>query len=153
MFNPAYTRHIIQIPLQTRWGYSIKSVRSLGKKDFEGIIASGALVVSAILPHGDIDGLNLCPWYYLTGYECPFCGMTRGFVAITHLDPQSAIEFNPGTPLIYAAFIVVALRSIIPKLKSNFEIKIPRSIYQLWLGSSIFVFAYVAWERLISALI
>ena len=77
------------------------SYSDLTKEDIEGVIASGALITSAILPHGDIDGFNLCPHYYLTGQECPFCGMTRGFVAITHLDLKSALDFNLGTPLIY----------------------------------------------------
>tara|TARA_Y100001970_G_scaffold104228_1_gene130614 strand:+ start:12872 stop:13270 length:399 start_codon:yes stop_codon:yes gene_type:complete len=131
----------------------LQSFKNLEKEDFEGIIASGALVVSAVLPHGDLDGLNLCPWYNLVGYQCPFCGMTRGFVAITHFDLQSAVDFNPGTPLIYASFVVVALRSIVPKLKKNSRVKIPRSIYQLWLGSSILIFAYLAWERVISVII
>ena len=124
------------------------SISSIKKEDIEGAIASGALITSAILPHGDIDGLNLCPHYYLTGQECPFCGMTRGFVAITHLDLKSALDFNLGTPLIYLAFIYLSLRSLVPIVSDIKEFKISNSIYNLWLFSTITVFAIMAWERI-----
>ena len=107
------------------------SISSIKKEDIEGVIASGALITSAILPHGEIDGLNLCPHYYLTGQECPFCGMTRGFVAITHLDLKSALDFNLGTPLIYLAFIYVSLRSLVSIISDIKEFKIPKPIYNL----------------------
>ena len=125
------------------------SISSIKKEDIEGAIASGALITSAILPHGDIDGLNLCPHYYLTGQECPFCGMTRGFVAITHLDLKSALDFNLGTPLIYLAFIYVSLRSLVSIISDIKEFKIPKPIYNLWLFSTITVFAIMAWNRVI----
>ena len=125
------------------------SVSSIKKEDIEGVIASGALITSAILPHGDIDGLNLCPHYYLTGQECPFCGMTRGFVAITHLDLKSALDFNLGTPLIYLAFIYLSLRSLVSMISDIKEFKIPKPIYNLWLFSTVTVFAIMAWNRVI----
>ncbi len=125
------------------------SISSIKKEDIEGVIASGALITSAILPHGEIDGLNLCPHYYLTGQECPFCGMTRGFVAITHLDLKSALDFNLGTPLIYLAFIYLSLRSLVSIISDIKEFKIPKPIYNLWLFSTVTVFAIMAWNRVI----
>ena len=122
---------------------------SLSKEDIEGVIASGALITSAILPHGDIDGLNLCPHYHLTGHECPFCGMTRGFVAITHFDLKSALDFNLGTPLIYLACVYLALRSLVPLVSDIKEFKVPKPAYNIWLISTIAVFAVMAWERVI----
>jgi len=123
-------------------------VLSFSKKDIEGIIASGALVTSAILPHGEVDSLNLCPWYHLTGHQCPFCGMTRGFVAITHFDFQAAIDFNLGTPLVYIAFVYFALRSIVPIIVEGKKIQVPKPAYNIWLVSTIAVFAVMAWDRI-----
>ena len=122
---------------------------SLSKEDIEGVIASGALITSAILPHGEVDSLNLCPWYHLTGHQCPFCGMTRGFVAITHFDLKSALDFNLGTPLIYLAFVYLALRSLVPLISDIKEFIVPKPIYNLWLISTITVFAIMAWNRVI----
>ena len=124
------------------------SVSSIKKEDIEGIIASGALITSAILPHGQVDSLNLCPWYHLTGHQCPFCGMTRGFVAMTHIDYQAAIDFNLGTPLVYIAFVYFSLRSIIPRIIEGKEIQVPKPAYNIWLISTIAVFAVMAWERI-----
>ena len=131
------------------------SISSIKKEDIEGAIASGALITSAILPHGDIDGLNLCPHYYLTGQECPFCGMTRGFVAISHLDPVSAVEFNPGTPLIYAAFVIVLIRSLWSwknNQLSNLP-KFPNLVTRIWTLASIAIFGYVLFVRWIVPLV
>ena len=129
------------------------SVSSIKKEDIEGIIASGALITSAILPHGQVDSLNLCPWYHLTGHQCPFCGMTRGFVAMTHIDYQAAIDFNLGTPLVYIAFVYFSLRSIIPRIIEGKEIQVPKPAYNIWLISTIAVFAVMAWDRVIRHLV
>ena len=125
------------------------SFPNLTKEDIEGVIASGALITSAILPHGEVDSLNLCPWYHLTGHQCPFCGMTRGFVAMTHIDYQAAIDFNLGTPLVYTAFVYFSLRSIIPRIVKGKEIQVPKPAYNIWLGSTIAVFSVMAWDRVI----
>jgi len=115
--------------------------------DLEGLLATGALVVSAILPHGRIDGLNLCPWNYISGHLCPFCGMTRSFVALTHFDFNAAIEFNLGSPLIYVAFIYVSLRTIIPFFNKKLDVRIPKGVYYIWLSVTIIIFGFVAFER------
>ncbi len=123
-------------------------LKDISRQDFDGLVAGGALITSFILPHGEIDGLNLCPWFHLSGHLCPFCGMTRGFVAMGHLDFPAAIDFNPGTPLIYAAFIFIALKSLLPKIKNGFELRLPKPLYYSWLTASILVFGFVAWNRL-----
>ena len=127
---------------------SVGFLKDFSRQDFDGLVAGGALLTSFVLPHGEIDGLNLCPWFHLSGHLCPFCGMTRGFVAMTNLDFAAAIDFNPGTPLIYAAFVFIALRSLLPKIKQDFELKLPRSLYYSWLTATILVFGFVAWNRL-----
>ena len=129
------------------------ALSTISKEDIEGAFASGALLTSAILPHGEVDGLNLCPWFHLTGHQCPFCGMTRGFVAMTHFDFQAALDFNLGTPLVYLAFVYFALRSIIPRIIKGKELQVPKPVYNLWLFSSIAIFAVMAWERVVSHLL
>ena len=43
-------------------------------------VTGGALIVSAILPHGEVDGMKLCPIFHLTGHECSFA-VSRGHSA------------------------------------------------------------------------
>ncbi len=112
-------------------------------------ITGGALATSFIMPHGQVDGLRLCPWYHLSGVECPFCGMTRGFVAISHLDIQAAIEFNLGSPLIYGAFVVIFGRSIWAWRNGQFDDppQLSEKITMPWLATSIAIFGWMLFIR------
>lgn len=40
-----------------------------------------------------------CPLRALTGVPCPFCGMTRGTIALVHGDVLGALALNPGVLL------------------------------------------------------
>ena len=116
-------------------------------------VTGGALIVSAILPHGGV-GLKLCPWYHLSGHPCPFCGMTRGFVAITHFDLQSAMEFNPGSPLIYGAFVYMMWASIIALRKGESEVKpLSKTLYLSWLVPTLAVFSWMFYQRIVRLLL
>jgi hypothetical protein len=48
-----------------------------------------------------------CPLRTLTGVPCPFCGMSRGVVALVHGHVSEAFTFNPGVFLIVAMAIVL----------------------------------------------
>ena len=117
-------------------------------------VTGGALIVSANLPHGGVDGLELCPWYYVSGHLCPFCGMTRGFVAITHFDLQSAIEFNLGSPLIYGAFAYMMWASISALRKGESEVKpLSKTLYLSWLVPTLVVFSWMFYQRIVRLLL
>ena len=112
-------------------------------------ISGFALGTSVILPHGEVDSLRLCPFYHITGIECPFCGMTRGFVAMSHLDPIAAIEFNVGTPLVYFAFIAIFIRSIwsLKEKRLDNQPQFPKGIFTSWLILSIIAFSWMMYIR------
>lgn len=48
-----------------------------------------------------------CPLRTFTGIPCPFCGMTRGVLALVHGDVSAAFAFNPGAFLIVAMALVL----------------------------------------------
>jgi hypothetical protein len=55
------------------------------------------------------DGVQvpgMCWFSSLFGLDCPFCGMTRSFVALAHGDFGSALRFHPAGPLLFAAMVV-----------------------------------------------
>ena len=114
-------------------------------------VTSGALVVSAVLPHGRVDGMKLCPIFHATGHECPFCGMSRGFVAITHFDIPSALDFNPGSPLIYASFVYLLYTSIQALRNGETQLKpVPKPLYLAWLLPTLLVFSYMFYVRIVN---
>ena len=45
---------------------------------------------------------RLCPWYNLTGIDCPFCGLTRSVIATADLHPTLAFQLHPFGPLVLA---------------------------------------------------
>jgi hypothetical protein len=67
-----------------------------------------------LVPDGDrlalADGTpvgGLCLSHALFGLECPFCGMTRSFVALAHGDLAAALRFHPAGPLLFAAMLIL----------------------------------------------
>ncbi len=124
-------------------------LREIPEGAIQLVVSGTALATSVILPHGEVDGLRLCPFFHITGIECPFCGMTRGFVAMSHLDPIAAIEFNLGTPFVYFAFIAVFIRSIwsLKNKRLNNQPQFPKVIFTSWLILSIFAFSWMMYVR------
>ena len=66
-----------------------------------------------------------CPFYYLTGHPCPFCGGTRSFAYMWEGDMTDAVRLYPLGPLVFAgtflgaaglAFGAVTGRTWIPRL-------------------------------------
>jgi hypothetical protein len=78
--------------------------------------------------------------------------MTRAFVAISHLDIHAAMDFNPGSPLIYLAFVAVFIRSIWSwKIGVNEDPPpFPAPVFSGWLFLCIIVFSWTIFSKLLS---
>lgn len=77
-----------------------------------------------------------CPFYYLTGHPCPFCGGTRSFAYMWQGDLTNAVRLYPLGPLVFGgsllgalglAFGTVSGRTWTPKLT-------PMQWRLLWIG-------------------
>ena len=65
------------------------------------------LVVSFVVEPKDIESGRVmlsptCPSKALFGWECPTCGMTRGFAAMSRGLVGEALRYNRASPLMYA---------------------------------------------------
>ena len=49
-----------------------------------------------------------CPFFYLTGHPCPFCGGTRSFAYMWQGDLTNAVRLFPLGPLFFASTFVGA---------------------------------------------
>jgi Protein of unknown function (DUF2752) len=47
-----------------------------------------------------------CPFYYLTGHPCPFCGGTRSFAYMWQGDVADAVRLYPLGPALFAGSLV-----------------------------------------------
>lgn len=63
----------------------------------------GAVGVSVVAYFDPVTAgfFPLCPFYAMTGFYCPGCGLTRGFHALFHGDLASALHFNALLPFYF----------------------------------------------------
>lgn len=50
----------------------------------------------------------VCPFYYLTGHPCPFCGGTRSFAYMWEGDLSDAVRLFPLGPVFFAGTVAGA---------------------------------------------
>ena len=78
-----------------------------------GLAAAQLGAAVCLTPVGDQvalpDGSPLrgfCLVHAVLPIDCPFCGMTRSFVALAHGDVVAAFRFHPAGPLLFVAMAV-----------------------------------------------
>ena len=90
------------------------------------------------------QGANLCLFHTLTGLECPGCGMTRAFHAISHGDFAAAINYNIFAPVVYLCFMLILLSDIASlTMGRRILLRIPEKMKQVSAYNALFlVIAY-----------
>ncbi len=58
--------------------------------------------------HASHLALPPCPFYYLTGHPCPFCGGTRSFAYMWQGDLTDAVRLYPLGPLFFVGSLIGA---------------------------------------------
>jgi hypothetical protein len=71
----------------------------------EGLVAGGGLALVALALAGWVPPLPPCPLRML-GLACPFCGLTRSFLALARGRVLEALAQNPAGPLLFLAVLV-----------------------------------------------
>jgi hypothetical protein len=70
-------------------------------------IAAVFLALWALTPP---DGVSVCLFRWLTGLECPLCGLTRGLCAFAKGHWAQAVHFNALTPLAFTMLFALFWR-------------------------------------------
>lgn len=81
------------------------------------VIALGATIVAATLlaalePGASPFRLRTCPFLWLTGLPCPFCGLTRAAHHLLRCDWATAWHLNPLAFPIGAAIVALGARAL-----------------------------------------
>ncbi len=76
----------------------------------------GSLGLSFFVSPEDLDSGRValsptCTTKRLFGKECPTCGLTRAFSALSHGRLRQSLEYNRAAPVVYGAFWLGALVS------------------------------------------
>lgn len=90
-------------------------------------LAACQLAASAWLrPAGDHvvwpDGTSLdvlCWFRAVSGFDCPFCGLTRSFVALAHGDVRAALDWHPAGPLLFVAMAVFLVAAVVALVRRS----------------------------------
>lgn len=77
----------------------LSRLRPDARRRLEAVGLLGGLAGFAVLP--TLPGVPLCPVKWLTGRDCPTCGVTRALFALLHGNVGAAAALNP------IAFVVV----------------------------------------------
>jgi hypothetical protein len=76
------------------------------------------VLVVAVMPHEILfdETHVVCIHYYLLGFHCPLCGMTRAVHEFTHLQFASAINYNVVVVLL-PLYLIMEIATIFFKQK------------------------------------
>lgn len=77
-------------------------------------VALCAVAAAFALPREGF-GIDVCSLHRLTGLPCPGCGLTRGFVALTHGDLAAAADLNPFALVLFPLFVALAVLALSPE--------------------------------------
>jgi hypothetical protein len=77
-----------------------------------GAAAAAQLAAAFVLPRVGPIGVT-CPVRAIAGVECPFCGMTRSFVAMARGRVGDAFAFHPAGPLLMLAMLAFAVSVVV----------------------------------------
>ena len=92
-----------------------QSAADKSNRQLQWLLASGSgliLLAAAVLPLSLIGRVHGCAFRTLTGYPCPFCGLTRAFLAMAHGHVSDAWHIAPlGVPL-FVLTVLVCLWSL-----------------------------------------
>jgi hypothetical protein len=89
----------------------------LGRHAFIFILLSGVFLVSFIYYPPDEPRFTVCIFKSLSGLDCPGCGLTRSFCALSKGHLAKAFYFNKLGPFLYVIFAGAWLRALLTLLK------------------------------------
>lgn len=103
-------------------------------------VGAGALAVYSFNPT-TVGFFPACPLHALTGFNCPGCGLTRGFHALLNGDILGALHFNALLPVYLFVFVYLfaGMISIAARGRGlNFNIFRPDFIWSFFLIALLF---------------
>jgi len=88
-----------------------------GAQVFNFILLSGVFLISFIYHPADEPRFTVCIFKNLSGLDCPGCGLTRSFCALSQGHLAKAFYFNKLGPFLYVVFAATWLRTLFVLLK------------------------------------
>ena len=100
------------------------------KKIIKYSIIAILLIIYLILSH-KYNIYIPCPIHFLTGYNCPGCGLTRMLFSILKLDFYQAFRYNPFLFILLFPSLIIYINYLYSKYKNKISwySKIPNQVW------------------------
>src|SRR6185369_12981616 len=89
----------------------------IGRHALTFLMLSGVFLFSFIYNPPDEPRFTVCVFKSLSGLDCPGCGLTRSFCALSKGHLARAFYFNKLGPFLYVVFAASWLRNLFSLLK------------------------------------
>lgn len=83
----------------------------------------GVLILIPILFYFGVELLvhynthTICIFKFITGHECPGCGMTRAFSELFQFHFKEALEFNPRVVIVAPLLVYIWISTLVREIK------------------------------------
>ncbi len=96
------------------------------------LILLTGFAISRWVSVSQVEKIPLCLFHWMTGFDCPGCGLTRSILSLSQGNWIDAIRFNALGPLVYLLFVAYGVRAFgilagFPKEKFTISLP-PRSL-------------------------
>lgn len=106
-------------------------------------VITGLLLVGFVVWRpADHPRFRLCGFHFLTGYDCPLCGLTRGLCAAAKGEWRHAVALHPLSLLVLiwllGAFLIAVAAlagrdcNLFPKLRLRLLLALPLLLIIIW---------------------
>lgn len=86
-----------------------------------------------------LHSVSFCFLKHMTGLDCPGCGLTRSFMALSRGSVLNAFLFNPAGPLIYLVFLLYALERFLILIGKPYQFQFNTTLVKLYGGAIVFL--------------
>jgi hypothetical protein len=110
------------------------------------LVLASVWAASFVYPYSPLDGEILCVWRRITTLDCPGCGLTRSFCAMSQIQIRQAFVLHPVGPLLYLAMVWVVLSAAVRHFQgtSEFFRLPPRIVRGYWIMAGVIFIIHFA---------
>ena len=77
------------------------------------------LLVCRAVRAGMLDSVSLCPFRWLTGVDCPFCGLSHAFGCLLTGNLAAALHFHSEAPELFTLWVVSTVLAAVHSLSAD----------------------------------
>jgi len=109
------------------------------------LLLSAVFLISVFYNPPDVPHFSICIFKNVTGLDCPGCGLTRSFCALSKGNLAKAFYFNKLGPFLYVVFVFAWARSLFRILKFDKAAGVLNMILTKYPLAKIGLYAFIAY--------